>query len=192
MLSFDAQGIAPPGIVAAHDLGEERAPVLDGGEVTCPAQLECLIEPILKVTMTAFYGPILMGDPAIVAGGLHLVIGAQGGIAGPQIFLGILLQVGERRGEAIGAMLVRHAAKLPQRILKAAGQRREAFSSQHDLGMLPPGIDQREVIDQVRARIAGDGDLQIAGVKEIRHALSAWRMVLPEDDLTLWSILGLP
>jgi len=76
VFSFNAQGFSAPGIVPADDLGEERAPVLDGGEVARPAQLESLIEPILEVTMTALDGSILMGDPAIVARRLHLVIGA--------------------------------------------------------------------------------------------------------------------
>jgi len=89
-------------------------------------------------------------------------------------------------------MLVRHAAKLPQGVLEAASQRCEAFSPQHNLGMLPTGIDQREVIDQVRGGIAGNGDLQIARIEEVRHALAARWMVLPEDDLTLGSMLGLP
>ena len=59
-------------------------------------------------------------------------------------------------------MLQRRAAERPQGVLQALGQRHEALAAEHDMGMLPAGEGQAEVIEPVIERRAGDADAEIA------------------------------
>jgi hypothetical protein len=61
-----------------------------------------------------------------------------------------------------------------------------------NLGMLPGGIRQDEVIETVRQRLAGDTDANLGHVGEVRQALLARRMVLTEDHLALSAVFGIP
>ena len=51
----------------------------------------------------------------------------------------LLGQVAEGRREAIGTVLVRHAAGLPQGVLESLGQRLEALAALDHLGVLLSG-----------------------------------------------------
>src|ERR1700733_2688447 len=87
-------------------------------------------------------------------------------------------------------MLGRGATKRPQRVLQAASQCSVALAAEHHLGMLPGGIRQNEVIETVCQRLAGGTEAKPGHVGEVRQALLAWRVVLPEDHLTRSSVRG--
>ncbi len=89
-------------------------------------------------------------------------------------------------------MLARCAAERPQRVLQAASQRRETLAAQHDLGVLPGGIGQDEVIETMRQRLTGDTNAEIRHVGEVRQALLARRVILAKDHLALRAVLGTP
>jgi hypothetical protein len=79
------------------------------------------------MAMGGFDRSILVGDAGIVAGGLQTVMVAERGIG-----LSLVLALGEVAvggREPVGAMLARDTAKLPERLLQAFGESREALSA---------------------------------------------------------------
>ena len=68
----------------------------------------------------------------------------------------------------------------------------EAFAAQHDLGMLPAGERETEVVEPMRQRLAGDGDAEAARVGEVGQALLTRRVLLAEDHVALRAMQRLP
>lgn len=60
-----------------------------------------------------------------------------------------------------------NAASLPQRVLQALGQGREALAAFDHLGMLPAGEGQHEVVQDVDELLACDGDAQLVRRGEV-------------------------
>ena len=89
-------------------------------------------------------------------------------------------------------MLFRHAPELPERVLQAGGQGRETLAAQDHLGVLPAGVDKREVIDQVVQGLPCNRHAQLVGIEEVGHALPPRLMGLAEDHLPLCPVLGTP
>ena len=189
---LDAQGIPAPRVMLAHDLRDEGPVGIEAGEITRAAQAKGLIEPRLEVAVPALDRAILVRDTAIVARRLHAVVGAERLVAVAKVLLDVTLEVGESCREAVGPMLLGHPAELPEGILQATGEGREALAAEDDLGMLPAGIDEGEVIDEVIQRRTGDGDNEVTGIEEVGHPLLARGMVLAEDHLALGTMFGPP
>ena len=84
------------------------------------------------MTVCAFDRSVLMRDAAVVARRRHLIVAHQRLIALRQIFLGVAVQVAERRRQTVATMLFRYATKRPKGILQALGQRDETFSAEND------------------------------------------------------------
>ena len=111
------------------------------------AQHESLVEGGLEMAVGRLDRAVLMREPAIVAGRGHAVMAAQLGIAGGEVIL--VLEVLERRGEAVGAMLGGHAARLPEGVLQPVGQGDEALATLDHLGMAPAREGEDEVVEPV-------------------------------------------
>jgi hypothetical protein len=129
-----------------------------------------------------------MGDAAVVAGRLHAVVGAQGVIAHGQIVPGRLVQVAERRRQAVAAMLAGRAAGRPQGVLQTLRQGDIALPTQDHVGMLEARVDQAEVIEPVIERRAGDGDRQARHVGEVRQAHPSRLVRLTEDHVPIGAV----
>ena len=68
----------------------------------------------------------------------------------------------------------------------------EALAAEHDLGMLPAGEGQPEMIEPVHEQLAGDRDPEWPRIGEVGQALGARWMILAEDDLALGPMQRLP
>ena len=119
-------------------------------------------------------------------------MGTQRLVARGQIRPRLLLEIAERRREAVAAVFLRYAAESPQGVLQTLGQSDEALAAQHHLGMLPAGERQTEVIEPVIERDTGDADAEIGHVGEVRQSLLTGRMLLAKDHLPLRAMLRLP
>src|SRR5437763_2017967 len=73
--------------------------------------------------MGALDRAVLVGDTAIVARRRHAVMGAQLLIAPGEVLLGLTIEVAERCRQTVAAVLLRHPAQRPQRVLQAFRQR---------------------------------------------------------------------
>ena len=93
-------------------LRHEAPPGFDILEVPAAAQQQGLLQPRLQMAVAAFDGAVLVGHPAIVAGGLHAIVVAQGLLTRAQILAPVAVQVGKGGREAVGAMLARRTAEL--------------------------------------------------------------------------------
>src|SRR5712671_6212720 len=113
----------------------------------------------------------------------HAVMGAQFLVAPRQVVLGVAIEVTERRRQAVAAMLFRHPAQRPQRVLQAFGERHEALPAEHHMGMRKAREGQPEVVEPMIERLARDGDAEGAQVGEVRQAHPARRVLLAEHHI---------
>jgi hypothetical protein len=133
------------------------------------------------VAVRGFDRAVLVRDPGVVARRLHPVMLAERFVALGLVFLGREVAVGRR--QPVRAMLVGHAAQLPQRFRQSLGQRREALTAADRLDVLPAAVGQPEMVEQMPERLSGDPDAEAAAVGEVRQGLPAGRMVLAENQL---------
>src|SRR5205823_12609459 len=99
---------------------------------------------------------ILVRDTRIVARGRHAVMRAQLLVAAGEVRLSVTIEIAERRRQAIAAVLVRHAAERPQRILQAFGERHKTLAAEHHVGMLEARERQPKMIEPMIERLARD------------------------------------
>jgi hypothetical protein len=81
----------------------------------------------LEMSMLTFDVAVLMRHSGIVAGRRHLVVRAQRLVAPRMVDPGIVIEIAERGGETVGAVLSRHAAERPKGVLQADGKRGETL-----------------------------------------------------------------
>jgi hypothetical protein len=72
-------------------------------------------------------------------------MGTQLLVAPGEVLLGNAIEVAKRRRQAVAAMLFRHAAERPQRILQAFGERDKTLAAEHH--MLEARERQPEVVE---------------------------------------------
>ena len=184
--------LAPAGVAAPEQLGEEAAVGVEIGEVARAAQEERLVERPLEMAVVALDRPVLVRDAPVVAARRHAVVGTQRLVAPGQVGRGGGIEVAEGRRQRVRPVLARRPAQGPERVLQAAGQGDEALPAEHDLGMLPARAGEGEVVEAMLERRPGDGDAELAGSGEVGQRLRAGRVRLPEDDLALGPVQRLP
>jgi len=79
-----------------HYLHDELSLGIDIVEVSAATQQQGLVETDFQMTMAALDGPVLMGDAAIVARGLHPEIAAERLVTTAKIVFGLSIEIGER------------------------------------------------------------------------------------------------
>src|SRR3954470_3438421 len=85
-------------------------------------------------------------------------------------------------------MQQRDAAERPQRVLQSFGQRHEALTAKHDMGVFPAREGQPKVIEPMIERLTGDADAALAHIGEIGQPEPARRMLLPENDVLFGAV----
>jgi len=101
-------------------------------------------------------------------------------------------EVAERSRQAVGAVLVRRPAELPQCILKSRRQVEEALAAEHDRHVPPARVGQRELVQQVLEAGAPDVHAEIGGVGEVRQLQPARLVLLDEEHLALRALQCAP
>jgi hypothetical protein len=192
MGAFDLDRIKVAPVVIGDHPGDEAAIGVQRVEAARATQHQRLIDPVLHMAMPALDRAVLVRDASIVAGRQHTVMGGQIGEAAGDI-LGIVgTQVAERRRQTVGAMLGRCAAQERERGGQAGGQRGIALAAEHHLAVFEARVDEREVVQPVFERHAGDRYPKPVHVGEVRQPHPARRMDLPEYDLALGTVRRTP
>src|SRR5260370_25365537 len=111
----------------------------------------------------------------------HAVMGAQFLVAPRQVVLGVAIEVTERRRQAVAAVLFRHPAQRPQRVLQAFRERHEALAADHDMGMREARERQPEVIEPTIEPPTRHRNAEPAHAREVRQPGAA-RRELPEGE----------
>src|SRR5437764_736977 len=131
--------------------------------------------------MGALDRAVLVGDTAIVARRRHAVMGAQLLIAPGEVLLGLTIEVAERCRQTVAAVLLRHPAQRPQRVLQAFRQRHEALAAEHDMGMLEARERQPEVIEPMTEPLTPivmpSAPMSVKSDRPIRPGGCSWRKI---------------
>jgi hypothetical protein len=90
--------------------------------------------------------------------------------------------------EAIRPVLAGHAAELPERLLQALGESREALAATNRLDEAPARVGQPEVINEMREGLTGERDAELGSVGEVREGLTSGRVLLTKDQLAFRSL----
>lgn len=186
---FLGELVGPRGVALIHQLAEERFILLAAGEVATAAQQQRLIDDGLQMSVRRFDVAVLMRLAGVGSLRLDLVVIHQVAIACAK--LAIFREVVHRGAEAVAAMPSRHAAQLPERLLESAAERLEGFGEAH-AGRLPIRVGERDVIQQVVERLAGDRDVQPIHVREVRSRQVARVVDLRKHDGPPWSVRAAP
>ena len=120
------------------------------------------------MTMRALDRFILVRQATIVAGRFHAVMGAQRLVAARLILLCVLVEIAEGGRQAVAAVLLRHTAQRPQRVLQAFRERYETFAAEHHMRMLEAGEHQPKVIEPMFKQRTRDHNPKRAHVGEVR------------------------
>ena len=110
----------------------------------------------------------------------------------PPRFTGIGVQVAERRGQAVAAVLARRATERPQGVLQALGERHVALPAQDDVGVFEPRAHQPEVVQAVLEHDACHRDAQVAHLREVGQSHAAGFVRLPENHLSVLPVQRAP
>jgi len=145
---FDGEDGTPWRILARDKLLQKGLVGGKVGEVPRAAQLERLTETGLEMPMRGFDRTVLVADAGVVAGRLHAVMAAELGVACRLVLLVRKIAIGRRK--SVGAMLARHAAQLPERLLHTLGERGEALATADRLDILPAAEGEPELVEKMR------------------------------------------
>jgi hypothetical protein len=152
------------------------------------APQQCLLHTTLE-TMVALLGvAILVTLPGIDRLWPHLVVPHQCLIPTREKLRPRRLH---RQTHPVAAMLGRHAAQRPRRVLKAFAETLETLGKT-ERHMLPVRARQDEVVNQVREWLPVDRHAQIGHVREVRGAQPARQMLLREENLLVRPARGPP
>jgi hypothetical protein len=151
------EAVGPARVPRPHDLLQERDVLVPVRKVAAAAEEQRLVDRGLEVPVRRFRVAVLVRLPRIGPLARHAVMGQQ--VAVPGLELPRRRQIVHRRTQGIAAVLPRHPAQVPERILQPVRQRLERLRSTHR-HRLPIRVRQHEVVDQVVERLPGDGDVQ--------------------------------
>lgn len=157
-------------------------------EVGRPAQHQRILNDALEMAVRALDRAILVGNPTVVAGGCHAVVGAERVVSAGEVGARFRIEVTECGGEAVAAMLTRRSTEQPERVLQSFGEGDVAFAAEHDMGVFEARPDQPEVKEAMIEPFTGDGDAMVVHVGKVRQPLDAGLVGLSEDDISLRAV----
>jgi len=179
-----------PAPIALHEqLLQERLVSRPADEVPAAAQHQRLVQRPLELPVALLHVAVLMRLRRVDRLALQAVVPQQHLVAALKGWPIAARRDGGRQG--IGAMHPGSAAQLGQGVLQAVAEALEALGEADGAG-LPVRVGQHEVVDQVRKRLAVDGHLQAAGVREVGGAQVAGLVDLAEEHLLGRPVQGAP
>jgi hypothetical protein len=178
-----------PRVAPRHHLLQERLVGLPAGEVAAAPQQQRLLQRLLEPPVALLAVTVLVRRRRVGRLPNDPVVPQQRPVAGCEL-LGLAV-VMHRQRHPVGAVPRRHPAAGTPGALQARAQTREALRKAH-AHMLPVRPRQHVVVQQVLEPLAGDGDRQVPGPREVRGAQPARLVPLSEEDLLGRPVLRLP
>ena len=170
-------------VEAGADLRHQLSVVGLGGEITAAALEQLLLQPMLPVPVRALDGTVLMGYPAVVAGGDDAQVGTELAVAAGVIPGVAAVAVAEAGAEAVGAVLRRHPAAEGQGVLQRLTERHKALAAVDHRHMAPARERQAEVEQPVLQHLTTDRDRRTLEQREIGEAQHPGTVLLQEHHL---------
>jgi hypothetical protein len=179
-----------PARIALLEHAQEERPILFAvGKLSAATQEQRLLHGVFEMPMQRLHITILVPAGGIGRLGVHTVMGQQRPVLCRKL-LGLPV-VMDSQGHPVGAVTLGCGSQRPQRILQARAQAREALA-QTERDVLPVGICQDKVIEQVRKGHACNGHLQIVHRSEVRGCQPARAVFLAEEYLLGRAVQTLP
>jgi hypothetical protein len=187
LLRRELRAAAP--IPPRHQRTHEIPVFLPTRESATATQHQFLIQGFFETPMPLFAIAVLVPAVGIGRLGRDAVVSHQCLIA-RRVLFGISFVI-HRQRHAVRAMTLRHAAKLPERVLQALAQAGETLreAQRH---VFPVRVGQHKMVDHVDERLAANGYSQLVHVREIRRAEPARFMHLREENLLGRPVLCFP
>jgi hypothetical protein len=179
----------PAAIALGEQLPQERLIRRTAGEVPAATQHQRLVQRPLELPVALLHVAVLMRLRRIDRLALQAVVPQQRLVTSLKGRAIAPRRDGGRQG--IGAMHLGNPAQLGQGVLQALTEALETLA-EADAAGLPVRVGQHEVVDQVRQRLAVDGHLQAAGVREVGGAQLAGLVDLAEKHLLGRPVQGTP
>lgn len=122
---FEADGVVPATVAAGDELIDEAPPIGDVAKSREPRRISAWSSAVLRWPWWDSTAPFSCASP----GSQRLAsipLRAELVVAAGHVLGGLVVKVAIRGGEPVGAVFVRHAAEIPERVLEVLGQRGEA------------------------------------------------------------------
>jgi hypothetical protein len=189
LLQLRGQPLLAAGVAAGHHRAQQLLIGRPAGEVATAAQQQRLLQGLLEAAVALLAVAVLVPTGRVGRLGVQPVMGQQRPVAG-RVLLGAALVV-HGQGHAIGAVPLGHATQLPQGVLQPLAEAGETLGEAH-ADVLPVGVSEHEVVDQVGERLPRNGHSQAVHVREVRGGQPARLMHLGEKHFLGRAVLGLP
>jgi hypothetical protein len=184
------EAVAAVGVASGHDLPEERLVFAAAGEIAASPQHQGLVDGLLEPVVALLGVAVLVGFAGLDRLGLDAIMPEQSLIALCE-HLGFDGGGVDGGAHAVGAMPPGSASQLPQGVLQPFAQALETFA-EANRAVLPVGVGEHEVIDEVVERLAGDRDAEFGHVGEVGRGELPWLVVLCEEHLLGRPFQGAP
>jgi hypothetical protein len=171
-------GLLSFGVAAAAHLAQKGLVRFSARKVGTAAQQQRLLHGLLEAMMALLAVAVLVTRIGVDCLRPDLIVPHQRLIAAREERRPRSLN---RQAHAITAMVFRHAAQRPHRVLKTFGKTLETLR-EANAHMLPVRMRQHEVVEQMRERRAVDGHAQVVHAREVRSAEAPRRVLLGEED----------
>lgn len=150
------EAIHPTSVANPHHVPEEVRVLLPAGEIPAPAQEQRLVDGGLEMAVRRFGIAVLVRLPRVDPLTRQTVVIQEIAVAGLKLTRRRMVVHG--RGEAVAAMLPRHATEFPQRLLQAFRERLKRLRHAQ-IHRFPIRVSQNEVVDEVIERLTADRHL---------------------------------
>lgn len=179
----------PAGIALVLHRLQQRHVVFTPGEIPAAPQQQGLLDGLLEMPVRRLHVAILIPAGRVGRLPLQAVMRQQGPI-GVRELVGVAIVV-DGQCHAIGPVALRHTAQGPQGVLQAGAQAGEALGKTKS-DMLPIGMRQHEMVQQVWQGLALNGHLQVVHRREVGSGQPAGSMHLGKEHFLGRPVLGLP
>ena len=176
-------------VALSQQLSQEPLVRRAAGKVAAAPQQQALLQGPLELVVALLAVAVLVGLAGVDRLPGQAVVAQQRLVASLED-LGVGARL-DRRRQPVGAVDHGHTAQLPQGVLQAFAEALETLAKA-DRDRLPIGIGEHEVVEQVRERMASQGDAQVVAVREVGGSQPPGMMDLGEEDLPGRSLLGSP
>ena len=134
--ALDLDALAVASVAAPHDLVDQASVGGKLGELSRAPQQQLVLDRLLQMAVGALDRAVFMREAGIVARRRHAVMSAQLLVAPRKVVLRSAIEIAERGRQAVATVLFRYAPECPQGVLQALGERHEALTAEHHMGML--------------------------------------------------------
>ena len=179
----------PADVAGRHQFAQPLLVGSPAGEVPAAPQAQRLVHGLLEVPVRRLGVPVLVAARRVGRLRRHAVMRHERLVVGRELLRVAVVVDGQRH--PVRSVPPRHGPQRPHRVLPAGAQAGETLGEAHR-HVLPVGVRQHKVIDQVLEGHALQGHLQVVHPGKVRGGQAARGVLLGEEHLLVRAVLRLP